>query len=362
MSIVDSFPRVHVLCLGDVMLDRFVTGAGRYISPGSSVPVLAVPGSTTIGGGSANVAQNIASTGGQCTLIGLTGADAGWAELRHIVEETLGVVSVFLAAPARPTTEKVRFVARGQHMLRSDSEDSSPVAEEIEDAIIKPVAAALPEHDVLVLSDYAKGVLTSRVIRCAVDFATRRGAPIIVDPITSNLSGYDGATLGAPNLHVVRMATGLHSDDDAPAVAAGRKVLADTNISAVHVTRSEKGMTLVQRSGEPLHFPTAARELADVVRVADTVIAALSRLIGAGGVLEEAAFIANGAAGVVVATRGTATVSRAELVGELDRKSTPGGPPSKPFSTSRGTFPRAHFESVVALRSPSDVKASALTS
>lgn len=335
MSIIDSFPRVRVLCLGDVMLDRFVTGSARRISPESPVPVLSVTGSTTIAGGSANVARNIASLGGQCTLIGVTGADAGGAELRRIVDETPGVVSMFLAAPSRPTTEKVRFVAQGQHMLRSDSEDSSPVAEEIEDAIIEQVVAALPKHDVLVLSDYAKGVLTPRVIRRAVELATRRGAPIIVDPKTSNLARYDGATLVTPNLHEVWMATGIQGDDDASAVAAGRKVLADTNIGAVLVTRSEKGMTLVQRAGEPVHIPTAAREVADVVGAGDTVIAALSLVIGAGGALEEAAFIANAAAGVVVGKRGTATVSRAELIGELDRQSPPEGPPSTAKVVSR---------------------------
>lgn len=321
MSIIDLFARVRVLCLGDVMLDRFVTGAAKRISPESPVPVLSVTGSTTLAGGSANVARNIASLGGRCTLIGVTGQDMGGVELCRILEETGGITPALVVAPKRLTTEKVRFVAQGQHMLRSDREDASPLTPEIEEAVIRRIADTLSEHDVLVLSDYAKGTLTPKVIRHAVELAKARGIAVIVDPKASDLSRYDGATLVTPNLHEVWMATGIQGEDDAAAEAAGRKVLADTNIGAVLITRSEKGMTLVQRSGAPVHIPTFAREVADVVGAGDTVIAALSLVIGAGGALEEAANIANAAAGLVVAKRGTATVSRPELHEELERQS-----------------------------------------
>ncbi|MFG1185639.1 MULTISPECIES: D-glycero-beta-D-manno-heptose-7-phosphate kinase [Xanthobacter] len=335
MSVIDQFAGVRVLCLGDVMLDRFVMGAARRISPESPVPVLSVTGSTTIAGGSANVARNIASLGGRCTLVGVIGADSCGAELKRILDETPGVASTFVEVPQRPTTEKIRFVAQGQHMLRSDSEDNSPVAPDVEEAIVARIAAALPEHDVVVLSDYAKGVLTTDVIRRVVELATRRGAPVIVDPKSSDLARYDGATLVTPNLHETYLATGIQGDDDASAVAAARKVLAGTTIGAVLVTRSEKGMTLVQRTAEPVHIPTAAREVADVVGAGDTVIAALSLVVGAGGDLQEAAYIANAAAGVVVGKRGTATVSRDELLAELDRQSYTDGNPSSAKVVSR---------------------------
>ncbi|MFS8038165.1 D-glycero-beta-D-manno-heptose-7-phosphate kinase [Xanthobacter sp. AM11] len=321
MSITDLFARVRVLCLGDVMLDRFVSGAARRISPESPVPVLSVTGITSVAGGSANVARNIASLGGRCTLIGVTGADATGAELARILAETPGIVPAFLVAPHRPTTEKVRFVAQGQHMLRSDSEDSSPVSPQMEEEILARLAAALPEHDVVVLSDYAKGVLTPHVVRRAIALAGQKGAPVIVDPKSADLARYDGATLVTPNLQEVWSATGIRGDDDASAEAAGRKVLEDTTIGAVLVTRSEKGMTLVQRTGAPLHIATVAREVADVVGAGDTVIATLALVVGAGGALDEAAYVANAAAGVVVGKRGTATVSRAELLQELDRQS-----------------------------------------
>ena len=321
MSIIDQFSQVRVLCLGDVMLDRFITGAARRISPESPVPVLSVSSSATIAGGSANVARNIASLGGQCTLVGVIGSDGCGSELRHILEETPGVRPLLVASGDRPTTEKIRFVAQGQHMLRSDREETGPVPAEVEAAILAHVAAALPDHDVVVLSDYAKGVLTPTVIREVLALAAERGAPVIVDPKSSDLARYDGATLVTPNLQEIWLATGISGESDESAVAAGRKVLERTGIGAVLVTRSEKGMTLVQRTAEPVHIPTVAREVADVVGAGDTVIAALALVVGAGGALDEAAYIANAAAGVAVGKRGTATVSRAELVSELDRQS-----------------------------------------
>ncbi len=335
MSVIDHFERVRVLCVGDVMLDRFVMGAARRISPESPVPVLSVTGSTTIAGGSANVARNIASLGGRCTLVGVIGTDACGAELKRILNETAGVTTAFVEVAQRPTTEKIRFVAQGQHMLRSDSEDSSPVLPDVEEELVAQIAAALPEHDVVVLSDYAKGVLTAGVIRRVVELASRRGAPVIVDPKSSDLARYDGASVVTPNLHETYLATGIQGDDDASVVAAARKVLDNTNIGAVLVTRSEKGMTLVQRTADTVHIPTAAREVADVVGAGDTVIAALSLVVGSGGDLQEAAYIANAAAGVVVAKRGTATVSRDELLAELDRQSVTEGNPSAVKVVSR---------------------------
>lgn len=321
MSIIDQFSQVRVLCLGDVMLDRFITGAARRISPESPVPVLSVSSSATIAGGSANVARNIASLGGQCTLVGVIGNDTCGAELRQILEETSGVHPLFVTAADRPTTEKIRFVAQGQHMLRSDREETAPVPVEVEAAIRSHVSGCLADHDVVVLSDYAKGVLTPTLIREVLALAAGSDVPVIVDPKSSDLSRYDGATLVTPNLHEIWLATGISGDSDDSAVSAGHNVLERTRIGAVLVTRSEKGMTLVQRTAEPVHIPTVAREVADVVGAGDTVIAALALVVGAGAALDEAAYIANAAAGVAVGKRGTATVSRAELLTELDRQS-----------------------------------------
>ncbi|MFG1274020.1 D-glycero-beta-D-manno-heptose-7-phosphate kinase [Xanthobacter flavus] len=321
MSIIDQFSQVRVLCLGDVMLDRFITGAARRISPESPVPVLSVSSSATIAGGSANVARNIASLGGQCTLVGVIGNDTCGAELRQILEETSGVHPLFVTAADRPTTEKIRFVAQGQHMLRSDREETAPVPVEVEAAILSHVSGRLSDHDVVVLSDYAKGVLTPTLIREVLALAAGSGVPVIVDPKSSDLARYDGATLVTPNLHEIWLATGISGDSDDSAVSAGHNVLERTSIGAVLVTRSEKGMTLVQRTAEPVHIPTVAREVADVVGAGDTVIAALALVVGTGAALDEAAYIANAAAGVAVGKRGTATVSRAELLTELDRQS-----------------------------------------
>jgi D-beta-D-heptose 7-phosphate kinase/D-beta-D-heptose 1-phosphate adenosyltransferase len=306
------------------MVDRFVTGAVHRISPESPVPVLSVAGSTTFAGGAANVARNIAALGGHCTLIGVTGQDAAGRELQWLIDEAPGITASLVAVEGRPTTEKVRFVAQGQHMLRADSEDTSPVRAAVEAELLARLEHCLPGHDVLVLSDYAKGVLTDAVTTGAIALARKAGVPVVVDPKSPNFARYDGATVVTPNAREVQAATGINPADDALAALAGQKVLGETAIGAILITRAEKGMTLVTRRGMPLTILSRAREVADVVGAGDTVIATLALALGSGAELDQAAAIANSAAGIVVGKRGTATVSRTELIEALEAETRAG--------------------------------------
>ena len=318
MSLPNQFSRVAVLCVGDVMLDRFVGGTVRRISPESPVPVLSMADSQSLAGGAANVARNIAALGGRSTLVGVVGDDAPADELRSVLADPPGISPRLLPVRGRPTTEKTRFVAQGQHMLRADREVSTPVDAATEDALLAVLAADLASHQVLVLSDYAKGVLTDRVIAEAIRLAGAAGVPVVVDPKSPAITRYDGALVVTPNLHELWQATGIEPVDDAMTAAAATAVLAATTIGSVLVTRADRGMTLVGRASPPLHIPARARQVADVVGAGDTVVATLALAIGAGGGLDEAATLANAAAGIVVGKRGTATLSRAELTAEIE--------------------------------------------
>lgn len=320
MTSIDKFSHVRVLCVGDVMLDRFVSGQVRRISPESPVPVLSISSSTCFPGGAANVARNIASLGGACTLISVVGQDAIARELRATIEGMAGVRCEFCVSADRPTSEKIRFVAQGQHMLRADAEVSTPIDAATEAEVLKRITQLARAHDVLVLSDYAKGLLTDRVIREAIAVAKTHQLPVVVDPKSADLTRYRGATVITPNGKEVFDATGIDAlEDDALACQAGDVILRAAEVDSVLLTRAHRGMTLVRPGAPALHIQASAREVFDVVGAGDTVIATLALGLGAHLEMSEAARLANLAAGVVVGKRGTATVTQTELVDELGR-------------------------------------------
>jgi D-beta-D-heptose 7-phosphate kinase/D-beta-D-heptose 1-phosphate adenosyltransferase len=322
MTVTDKLSDVRVLCVGDVMLDRYVSGQVKRISPESPVPVLSISGTKSFPGGAANVARNIASLGGLCTLVSVVGQDAAARELQETMQKIAGIRCEFRSSSDRPTSEKIRFVAHGQHMLRTDAEVTEPISPATAKAIIESMERFASEHDVMVLSDYAKGLLTDEVVRSCIDIAKRHRLPIVVDPKSVNLQRYSGATVITPNSKEVMDATGIDpTDDDARAEEAGLSILGSAGVEAVLLTRAHRGMTLVGGGGAAVHIEASAREVFDVVGAGDTVIATLSLALGARLDLAEAARLANFAAGVVVGKRGTATVTQTELADEVLRLS-----------------------------------------
>ena len=320
MDMIEQFSGVRVLCIGDVMLDRFVSGEVKRISPESPVPVLSVSGSQSFPGGAANVARNVASLGGRCTLVGVVGADAAGRELQHAVAASDRLICEFCVAPSRPTSEKTRFVAHGQHMLRTDSEVAAAVDAETQAAVLRCIERLAPAHDVMVLSDYAKGLFTDTVLSGAIAIAKHLGLPVAVDPKSVDLRRYAGATVITPNSKEVLDATGIDpSEEDALAESAGASILRTCGAEAVLVTRAQRGMTLMGERYGITHFRASAREVFDVVGAGDTVIATLALGLGAELSLPDAARLANIAAGIVVGKRGTATVTQTELAEECLR-------------------------------------------
>ncbi len=324
MTTLPAFDAVRVLCIGDVMLDRYVRGEVARISPESPVPIILLGATETVPGGAANVGRNISALGGRCTLIGCVGEDRAADELAGALSHCGRIASVLVPQPGRPTIEKTRFIAQGQHMLRADHERPGPIDAEVEARVLAEARSLLGTHDVLVLSDYAKGLLTDTLVRAAIDAARAAGVPVVVDPKSAKLERYAGSTVVTPNAGEIRAATGIDPRRDADADAAGRAALERAGLDAVLVTRAERGMTLVQRDAPVTHLAASARDVFDVVGAGDTVVATVALALGAGMPLAEAARIANAAGGLVVGKRGTATITRSELHEELARLSTLG--------------------------------------
>src|SRR5882757_5321642 len=304
-----------VLCVGDLMLDEFVYGEVSRILPEAPAPVIAVQRSETNIGGAGNVARNIASLGARCIFAGLIGEDEAGAKLKVQLAQESGIESVLVSDPSRPTTRKVRFVSEhfSTHMLRADWELAQPAAPEIEQKLIDAILPQLARADIVLLSDYAKGVLTARVIRNVIDAARKLGKRVIVDPKSANLAIYRGATLLTPNRKEFSEATRSRADSEKSIAEAAQDAMQLADCEAILVTQSEHGMTLVPRQGEIIHIPAHPVKVRDVSGAGDTVAAALAVVLAAGADWETALRMANAAAAVAVSKKGTAIVTAAEL-------------------------------------------------
>jgi D-beta-D-heptose 7-phosphate kinase/D-beta-D-heptose 1-phosphate adenosyltransferase len=315
----DSFhhamARQTVLCVGDLMLDEFVYGEVSRISPEAPAPVIAARRSETNIGGAGNVARNIASLGARCIFVGLIGEDAAGAELKSALAREPLIESVIVSDASRPTTRKVRFVSEHflTHMLRADWEMTHPVAGETEQKLIDTILPLIPRADIVLLSDYAKGVLTARVIRNVIDAARKARKAVIVDPKSANFAIYRGATLLTPNRKEFSEATRSRADSSESIAAAAEDAMQLADCEAILVTQSERGMTLVPRKGEAVHVPAFPVKVRDVSGAGDTVVAVLSVARAAGADWEHALRLANAAAAVAVGKKGTAIVTPAEL-------------------------------------------------
>jgi D-beta-D-heptose 7-phosphate kinase/D-beta-D-heptose 1-phosphate adenosyltransferase len=315
-QVVRRFGDARVLVLGDVMLDRYVSGSASRLSPEAPIPVLRPTAKRATLGGAANVALNVATLGGQVALVGVIGGDAEGAELARLLASS-AIVAHLAVAKGRPTTAKTRFMVGTHQVLRLDEETTAAIDPTTTGLVLRHFADALQTADVVVLSDYAKGVLSDTVLRDALAQAQQFGRIVIADPKRIDFAAYRGATVLTPNEIEVRQATRIDAADDAEANRAGHRALDDTGCEAVLVTRSARGLTLVRRDEPALHLPARAREVADVSGAGDTLVAALAVALGAGASLPQAALLANITAGISVGKPGTATVSREELLGVL---------------------------------------------
>ena len=301
----------RIVVVGDAMLDVYLGGDVERISPEAPVPVVRVRDRRYAMGGAANVAQNVAAAGARVTQVGAAGTDSAGVRLRAMLE-AIGADSSSVITTRRPTTSKTRVVARAQQMLRFDEEDDGDLPGRDVQRLLDTLLPLLAKADALVLEDYNKGVLVPAVITAAIEAATQRGIPSVVDPKFRNFFAYRGATIFKPNRRELESALGATlSLDDAGALPATFERL---GVEHLLLTLGEKGMALVAKDGEVRRIPTTAREVYDVVGAGDTVTAYLATSLAAGANPYEAALIANYAAGVEVGKLGAATVSPEEII------------------------------------------------
>jgi D-beta-D-heptose 7-phosphate kinase/D-beta-D-heptose 1-phosphate adenosyltransferase len=316
-AIVRRFPRTRLLVVGDLMLDQFIWGRVSRVSPEAPVPVVEVTGESAHLGGAANVAANVRALGGEASIVGVVGGDAHGRRLtRELGSIGVGVGGVVRSARFA-TIRKIRILAHRQQVVRLDRESGA-----IDASLARTVAARvlrrLGSFDGVVVSDYNKGVVTRALLS---ELAERcRSKPMLfIDPKKQNFANYAGAMLVKPNLEAAALASGVDIVDDRSLARAGQTLLERWRCEAVLMSRGEEGMTLFRRGGSMEHFPTAAREVFDVTGAGDTVLASAALALAAGASFEDAAVLANRAAGIVVGKLGTATASAAELLAELAR-------------------------------------------
>ena len=304
-----NFSSAKVLVAGDVMADTYWVGQTSRISPEAPVPVVLVDFDETRPGGAANVAVNVVALGAKTTLVGLVGDDAIGEEIARLLTHQGVSHSLLRLADAR-TIRKLRLMSRGQQLVRVDFEQQfSNVSLKEKFA---PIESRLLDHDVLVLSDYAKGFFGAET-RELISIARANNKPVIVDPKGTDFLRYRGATVITPNLAEFEAVVGpCRSDTDI--VERGRNLRDQLHLDSLLVTRGERGMTLLERNSEPVHLESRAREVFDVTGAGDTVVATLAAAIGSGADLREAVELANVAAGIVVAKSGTATTSVGEII------------------------------------------------
>ncbi|MCX7353874.1 MAG: D-glycero-beta-D-manno-heptose-7-phosphate kinase [Alphaproteobacteria bacterium] len=310
---IERLKDAHVLCVGDVMLDRYVYGAVERISPEAPIPVLRMEREAAMLGGAGNVVRNLSALGAHVAFASVVGNDQAGREISALVAAHDKHEPYLSVERGRMTTVKTRYVAGGQQLLRTDRETLAPLAPSVAEDLRRVAVGAVADASVIVLSDYGKGVLTPELMRALIDAGRTQKRPVVVDPKGKDFSRYRGATVLTPNRAELAAATGMPVGTDEEIGAAAGKLIAECALESLLVTRGADGMTLFARGGEVTHLPAEAREVFDVSGAGDTVVAMLAAALAAGVTLPDAARLANVAAGIVVGKTGTAVATADEV-------------------------------------------------
>ncbi|MEM7121652.1 MAG: D-glycero-beta-D-manno-heptose-7-phosphate kinase [Pseudomonadota bacterium] len=313
LSAIGGLAGAQVMCIGDLMLDRFVYGEVDRVSPEAPIPVFLVGNEESMLGGAGNVVRNLVALGLEACLVAVVGDDATGHDLVEMVGEESQIEPYLLVERARRSTTKVRYVASGQQMLRADRETERPIEAATRARIIDIVAAGLDGIGAVILSDYAKGVLAGDVLETIIAHARDAGVPVVVDPKGGDFSIYRGATVLTPNRKELTQATRMLAETDDEIVAAARRAIEECGVEAILATRGADGLSLVTADGAVVHMPAEAREVYDVSGAGDTVVATIAAALARQMDLPSAASLANIAGGIVVGKIGTAVVHREEL-------------------------------------------------
>ena len=317
-TLLGRFAGKRILVLGDVMLDEFIWGSVRRISPEAPVPVVEVSGESYILGGAGNVAANIRALSGIPILSGIIGKDSAAERVGHLMSE-LGMERSALLTDDRPTTVKIRVIAHNQQIVRTDRESREPLTTERNRSVAGAFAEWLPKVNAVIVSDYDKGVVNRELLALVLPQAHQAGVPVYLDPRVHHADFYRPITLIKPNQHEAERLVGQKIGNEQQLEEAGRKLLEKFNCPFALITRGAAGMSLFDRD-QSHYFPTVARDVFDVTGAGDTVLATLAVARAGGAEMEEAVMLANHAAGIVVGKVGTATVSQSELLADFNSR------------------------------------------
>jgi D-beta-D-heptose 7-phosphate kinase/D-beta-D-heptose 1-phosphate adenosyltransferase len=316
-ALLGRFDRVHILVVGDLMLDRFIWGSVTRISPEAPVPVVEVTSESDVPGGSANVVNNICALGGRVHVCGLIGSDRIGRNLLEKLSHTRIDLTGVILDSRRSTTLKTRIIAHSQQVVRVDKENRAPIRDRETARLLSYIRSLIGRLDAVIIEDYGKGLVTQQLVRELIRLSREHDVILAVDPKRGHVIDYRGITVITPNRTEALWLAGPESSDRVDLDEVGRNLLARLACKGVLITLGEQGMRLFQEGRKPTGIPTAAREVYDVSGAGDTVISAFTLALAAGASMADAAILANYAAGVVVGKVGTATVSRAEIIGAM---------------------------------------------
>ncbi len=310
-KIIAQFNDKKILVIGDVMIDKYIWGKVERISPEAPVQIVEVEKETHVPGGAANVASNIASLGGHAFLIGVVGKDNTKQGLIHELKKR--GISTSLIEDERSTTRKVRVMGHNQQLLRIDYETRHFIAKNIERKIIENVKKSIKEYDAVIISDYAKGVVSRSLVEAVCEICKKEGKIVVVDPKSKDPSTYEGVDYITPNTKEAILLSGMDIKTDEDLLSAGNHLVGETKANVL-ITRGEKGMAMFERDhNRVILMPTKARSVVDVTGAGDTVVAAFTLAMCSGANSKEALNVANHTAGISIGKVGTATVSLKEL-------------------------------------------------
>jgi len=313
-GILKNFKKSRILVIGDLILDRYIWGRVSRISPEAPVPVVEVTDDNFMPGGAANVANNIIALGGRATITGVVGKDRAGEVLRELLEEKGVDCAIF--EDSRPTTIKTRVIAHNQQVVRFDREDKNNVGGRLLRDIVIFLERAIVEHDAIIISDYEKGAISAELMKNVLNIARGSKRFVAVDPKVGHFHLYRGVSVVTPNLNEASRGSGIDIRDGRSLIRAGKTLMKRLSCRAVLITRGEEGMSLFER-GKVTHIPTVARHVYDVTGAGDTVIATFTLAHASGATMQEAAVIANHAAGIVVGEVGTAVPTPDRLLKSL---------------------------------------------
>ncbi len=314
---IHSFRNKRILVLGDLMLDRFIWGSVSRISPEAPVPVVEIKKESTCLGGAANVATNIRSLGGTPVPLGILGDDFEGNRLREEFRSLGSPLGGLIVDKERPTSIKTRIIAQHQQVCRTDREDRSPLPSSLQARVAEKFRAALPSVDAVIVSDYAKGLISASLLKQTLPLAKSTRKIVCIDPKLRDFSVYRPATVITPNTAEAEHASGIAISRTQDLIRAGRKILRQSGIEHLLVTRGEEGMALFESNASITHIPTVAQEVFDVTGAGDTVISTLALSLVSGLSMLSAAVLSNIAAGIVVGKLGTASVAPDELIAAI---------------------------------------------